>query len=68
MMEIEKDDVEEGIVVQEIQAGYTMYDRLLRPAMVGVSKKKSKKDNNQQNGDTKNLSEDVEKSEEKKEK
>ena len=43
MMEVEKDDVEEGIVVQEVQAGYTMYDRLLRPAMVGVSKKKIKK-------------------------
>ena len=38
MMEIEKDNFEEGIVVQEIQAGYMMYDRLLRPAMVGVSK------------------------------
>ena len=43
MMEIENDDLDEGIVVQEIQIGYTMYDRLLRPAMVGVSKK-SKKD------------------------
>jgi len=39
MMEIEKEDIEEGIVVQEIQAGYMMYDRLLRPAMVGVSKR-----------------------------
>ena len=37
--EIEKNDVEEGIVIQEIQTGYTMHDRLLRPAMVGVSKK-----------------------------
>ena len=35
---IAKKDVKEGIVVQEIQAGYTMYDRLLRPAMVAVSK------------------------------
>ena len=41
MMEIEKEDVAEGIVVQEIQPGYTMHDRLLRPAMVGVSKKSS---------------------------
>ena len=40
-MEIEKDDVEEGTVVQEIQPGYTMHDRLLRPVMVGVSKKKT---------------------------
>ena len=39
MMEIENNDLEEGLVVQEIQAGYMMYERLLRPAMVGVSKK-----------------------------
>ena len=39
MMEVEKDDLDEGIVVQEIQTGYMMHDRLLRPAMVGVSKK-----------------------------
>ena len=39
MMEIEKEDVAEGTVVQEIQPGYIMHDRLLRPAMVGVSKK-----------------------------
>lgn len=41
MMEVEKEDVAEGIVVQEIQPGYIMHDRLLRPAMVGVSKKSS---------------------------
>ena len=39
MMEVENEDLEEGIVVQEIQNGYMMHDRLLRPAMVGVSKK-----------------------------
>ena len=39
MMEVERDDIDEGIVVQEIQTGYMMLDRLLRPAMVGVSKK-----------------------------
>ena len=39
MMEVERDDLDEGIVVQEIQIGYMMHDRLLRPAMVGVSKK-----------------------------
>ncbi len=39
MMEIENDDLEEGVVVQEIQTGYMMHERLLRPAMVGVSKK-----------------------------
>ena len=39
MMEVERDDLDEGIVVQEIQTGFMMHDRLLRPAMVGVSKK-----------------------------
>ena len=43
MMEIENDDLEEGIVIQEIQTGYMMHDRLLRPAMVGVSKKSKQK-------------------------
>ena len=42
MMEIENNDLDEGIVVQEIQTGYMMHDRLLRPAMVGVSKKPHK--------------------------
>ena len=46
MMEIEKEDIEEGTVVQEIQAGYTMHERLLRPAMVGVSKKSLSKNSN----------------------
>ncbi len=41
MLEIETDE-EEGIVVQEIQSGYTMHERLLRPSMVGVSKKTQK--------------------------
>tara|TARA_B100000686_G_C16800526_1_gene985637 strand:+ start:879 stop:1493 length:615 start_codon:yes stop_codon:yes gene_type:complete len=40
MMEIETSDKENGIVIKELQAGYTMNDRLLRPSMVGVSKKK----------------------------
>ena len=39
IMEVERDDIDEGIIVQEIQTGYMMHDRLLRPAMVGVSKK-----------------------------
>ena len=39
MMEVENKEVEEGTVVQEVQSGYTMHDRLLRAAMVGVSKK-----------------------------
>ena len=42
MMEIENSDLDEGVVVQEIQTGYMMHDRLLRPAMVGVSKKPKK--------------------------
>ena len=43
MMEVENNDVEEGTVVQEVQSGYTMHDRLLRAAMVGVSKKTATK-------------------------
>ena len=39
MMEIENDEVEPGTIVQELISGYTLHDRLLRPAMVGVSKK-----------------------------
>ena len=39
MLEIETDEFDEGCVVQEIQSGYIMHDRLLRPSMVGVSKK-----------------------------
>lgn len=38
MMEFERADVEPGVVVEEMQAGYMIKDRLLRPAMVGVSK------------------------------
>lgn len=39
MMEIPTNDAEPGTVVQEMQAGYMIKDRLLRPAMVGVAKK-----------------------------
>ena len=39
MMEIEKNDCEPGTIVQELIPGYTLHDRLLRPAMVSVSKK-----------------------------
>ena len=55
MMEVENNDVEEGTVVQEVQSGYTMHDRLLRAAMVGVSKKpvakteETKKEDNSEN-------------------
>ena len=40
MSEIEEDKVESGTIIQEIQAGYMLGDRLLRPALVGVAKKK----------------------------
>lgn len=39
MMEIPSDEAEPGTVVQEMQAGYLIRDRLLRPALVGVAKK-----------------------------
>ena len=39
MVEIEDDNKEPGTIVQEIQKGFTIKDRLLRPALVGVSKK-----------------------------
>ena len=54
MMEVERDDLDEGIVVQEIQTGYMMHDRLLRPAMVGVSKK-PKQNNTSDSQDEKEL-------------
>ena len=44
MMEIEDDQKEPGIIIQEIQKGFTIKDRLLRPSLVGVSKKTENKD------------------------
>ena len=44
MMEIEDATKEPGTIVQEIQKGFTIKDRLLRPSLVGVSKKTTKKD------------------------
>ena len=49
MMEIENDDLEPGTIVQELIPGYTLHDRLLRPAMVGVSKKTKKNDHTDEN-------------------
>ena len=46
MMEIENEELEPGIIVQELIPGYTLHDRLLRPAMVGVSKKSKKNEDN----------------------
>tara|TARA_B100001540_G_scaffold2189_1_gene2065 strand:+ start:7466 stop:8110 length:645 start_codon:yes stop_codon:yes gene_type:complete len=57
MMEIEDDTKEPGTIVQEIQKGFMMKDRLLRPSLVGVSKKKLEKEESE-----------VKKSEENKEK
>ena len=45
MMEIENDQKEPGTIIQEIQKGFMMKDRLLRPALVGVTKKFEKKKN-----------------------
>ena len=57
MMEIEDDNKEPGTIVQEIQKGFTIKDRLLRPSLVGVSKKtenKHKKDEkNEENSENK---------------
>ena len=44
MIEIENDQKEPGIIVQEIQKGFMMKDRLLRPSLVGVSKKTEMKE------------------------
>ncbi len=44
MSEIEDDKVEPGIIIQEIQAGYMLGERLLRPALVSVAKKREIKD------------------------
>ena len=53
MIEIEDDTKEPGTIIQEIQKGFTIKDRLLRPSLVGVSKKAIQKDEkneeNQQN-------------------
>ena len=45
MMEINDDQKESGTIIQEIQKGFMMKDRLLRPSLVGVSKKTEKNDN-----------------------
>jgi len=51
MSEIEDDKAEPGSIIHEIQAGYMLGERLLRPALVSVAKKKDKKD--QENKDKK---------------
>ena len=50
MMEVEDDTKDQGTIVQEIQKGFMMKDRLLRPSLVAVSKRKvEEKKNNQKN-------------------
>ena len=44
MFEKETDEVEPGLIIEVMQPGWSLHDRLLRPAMVGVSKKKANKD------------------------
>jgi len=55
MMEIDDDQKEPGTIIQEIQKGFMMKDRLLRPALVGVSKKtenkEQKSEENRENSD-----------------
>tara|TARA_Y100001935_G_scaffold254315_1_gene262990 strand:- start:537 stop:1178 length:642 start_codon:yes stop_codon:yes gene_type:complete len=51
MMEIEDDDKEPGTIIQEIQKGFIIKDRLLRPSLVGVSKKTEKKDEKTEEND-----------------
>ena len=46
MMEIEDENSENGIILQEIQKGFMLKDRLLRPSLVGVAKKIEKKEQN----------------------
>ena len=54
MSEIENVNVEAGIILQEVQAGYMFGERLLRPALVSVAKKKASKNNeNKEKKDTK---------------
>ena len=54
MMEIEDDTKETGTIVQEIQKGFMMKDRLLRPSLVGVSKKILKDEEKEVQKDEKN--------------
>ena len=54
MMEIEDDSKDPGTIIQEIQKGFLMKDRLLRPSLVGVSKKSTKSEDKKDNKDAKN--------------
>ena len=54
MMEVEDDTKDQGIIVQEIQKGFMMKDRLLRPSLVAVSKKKVEEKHEEKPSDQKN--------------
>ena len=54
MMEIEDNSKDPGTIIQEIQKGFLMKDRLLRPSLVGVSKKRTKSEDKKDNKDVKN--------------
>ena len=54
MMEVEDDTKEPGTIVQEIQKGFMMKDRLLRPSLVGVSKKKTEESEKENQKNEKN--------------
>ena len=53
MLEVEDNTKEAGTIVQEIQKGYMMKDRLLRPTLVSVTKKREEKDKETVNNETK---------------
>ena len=53
MMEIENDQKEVGTIIQEVQKGFTIKDRLLRPSLVGVSNKSQNKEKNNDNSENK---------------
>ena len=55
MMEIDDDQKEPGTIVQEIQKGFMMKDRLLRPALVAVSKKTKIQDDTKNEENEENL-------------
>ena len=68
MLEIEDINKEPGIVIQEIQKGFTMKDRLLRPSLVGVSKTKIKDDEFKKDKDHNKINKKNEENKENKEK
>ena len=58
MMEVDDDTKDPGTIVQEIQKGFMMKDRLLRPALVCVSKKTQKNSENSEKNDQKEVNND----------